>query len=442
MRCLLVIITLLLTLSTNLFIFITRVEAIPAFARKYETSCSTCHVAIPRRNAFGEAFRKNGYEIPQGDELYIKQKQVELGSPEWKEMWPRGLWPGAISPSFPIAAYAHQRFILDIKKKSEKEGGGTELLPNFEMPHELELLLGGTLGSGIGFFGEWVAFEKMKNAEGLKNLHITFSDPIGPDNLFNIKVGRFEPGSTRGYVDNDRITMEHPTTLDYRVVSGKWRMRDQQAGIELNGIVNHRIEYAAGVVNGDGTTLDANKMKDFYGRVGYKLGGIYLDGEKEIPETLKTAENWVDNSLSIGVYAYVGDSILSGKDKAGKEIKYENNFSRIGADLKAMYQNLDVRAGFVVGNDDNPDNTNKEVGSTAFFVEANYLFLPWLIGVARYGQVIFDDPGKKRVDYQEISPNLTILARPNIRLSVEAYIKLDDGDDTLRWIKANAFYVF
>ena len=41
------------------------VGAIPAFARKYKTSCMTCHVAYPKLNAFGEAYRLNGYQIPE-----------------------------------------------------------------------------------------------------------------------------------------------------------------------------------------------------------------------------------------------------------------------------------------------------------------------------------------------------------------------------------------
>ena len=41
-------------------------HAIPAFARRYETSCQTCHVAFPRLTPFGEAFRRNGYRFPDG----------------------------------------------------------------------------------------------------------------------------------------------------------------------------------------------------------------------------------------------------------------------------------------------------------------------------------------------------------------------------------------
>ena len=38
-----------------------RSYAIPAFARKYKTSCATCHTGYPKLNAFGDAFRRNGY---------------------------------------------------------------------------------------------------------------------------------------------------------------------------------------------------------------------------------------------------------------------------------------------------------------------------------------------------------------------------------------------
>ena len=161
-----------------------------------------------------------------------------------------------------------------------------------------------------------------------------------------------------------------------------------------------------------------------------------LNGAENASENLEMTDNWIDDSVSVGAYAYVGDSALPGDDGA-----YENNFFRVGGDVKARFQNLDVRGGLMIGNDDNPDNDNKEVDSTAIFVEADYMVKPWLIGVIRYGNVNFDGP---RDDYGELSPNITILARTNIRMSAEAYIKLDDNDDNsaLQWIKLNILYAF
>ncbi|HVR87262.1 MAG TPA: hypothetical protein VMU54_23260, partial [Planctomycetota bacterium] len=48
-----------------------RAEALPEWARKYKTSCVTCHEAFPSLNSVGEAFRLNGYRFP--DDLYVKE---------------------------------------------------------------------------------------------------------------------------------------------------------------------------------------------------------------------------------------------------------------------------------------------------------------------------------------------------------------------------------
>ena len=42
-------------------------QAIPAFARRYRTACTTCHVLPPQLNSFGRAFRANGYRMPSGE---------------------------------------------------------------------------------------------------------------------------------------------------------------------------------------------------------------------------------------------------------------------------------------------------------------------------------------------------------------------------------------
>ena len=40
-------------------------EAIPAFARRYKMSCTTCHAPFPRLKAYGEEFAGNGFVIPE-----------------------------------------------------------------------------------------------------------------------------------------------------------------------------------------------------------------------------------------------------------------------------------------------------------------------------------------------------------------------------------------
>src|SRR5512142_742607 len=82
-------------------------RAIPAFARKYGTSCLTCHTVYPKLTPFGEAFRRNGYRFPGVDSDYVKQEQVALGQEANKKTFPKTVWPGLIPSSVPIAVGAN-----------------------------------------------------------------------------------------------------------------------------------------------------------------------------------------------------------------------------------------------------------------------------------------------------------------------------------------------
>jgi hypothetical protein len=68
-------------------------KAVPSFARKYQTSCLTCHTVYPVLNPFGEAFRRNGYRFPsQGGSLdsdAVKSPMIALGQEEYKKTFPR-----------------------------------------------------------------------------------------------------------------------------------------------------------------------------------------------------------------------------------------------------------------------------------------------------------------------------------------------------------------
>src|SRR5664279_4184083 len=76
----------------------TRANAVPAFSRKYQTSCQTCHAIFPKLNPFGQAFRLNGYRMPaeRDSEDVVKEKPVSLGSEAYKKIWPDAVYPGEI----------------------------------------------------------------------------------------------------------------------------------------------------------------------------------------------------------------------------------------------------------------------------------------------------------------------------------------------------------
>ena len=78
-------------------------HAIPAFARRYGTSCQTCHIAFPKLTPFGEAFRRNGFAFPGQDEEFVKQDQIPLGQEAYRQMFPNAVWPGVLPASPPLA---------------------------------------------------------------------------------------------------------------------------------------------------------------------------------------------------------------------------------------------------------------------------------------------------------------------------------------------------
>src|SRR6266705_1617731 len=95
-------------LAVSLFVYslfskTPRTEGIPAFARKYQTSCSTCHNNYPELNDFGEAFKKNGFKFPKDDESFVKEPPVLLGSKAQKEAFPGAVYPGEIPGTVPVA---------------------------------------------------------------------------------------------------------------------------------------------------------------------------------------------------------------------------------------------------------------------------------------------------------------------------------------------------
>src|ERR1035437_6760743 len=52
-----------------------QVKAVPVFARKYNTTCFTCHTTPPLLNDFGLRFQANGYQLPGTLEKYAQADQ-------------------------------------------------------------------------------------------------------------------------------------------------------------------------------------------------------------------------------------------------------------------------------------------------------------------------------------------------------------------------------
>lgn len=413
--------------------FANNANAIPTFARKYRTSCTTCHIGFNKLNGFGEAYRLNGYNIPAGDAAYIKEEPASLGAPAWARVWPDAVWPGLIPGAVPISFLLHHRVNI-------QEDNDTTTV-DFNMPHEFELIAGGTFGDFASFFGEYVLDED-GGVEGIEQMFIIFNDIFAgnfgdflPENALNIKIGKFDIAAEPFY-EATRRTTQHLQINSYTVGADTWRFRNRQSGFEANGILANRFKYAVGIVNGNGSVNDDNDDKDVYYRLSYKHGGMAFDGTggEELGEELVQRNNWVDDSITVGTFGYFGASDIAAR---------KNRFFRVGSDLRISYANLDLYGAGVYGRDRTPvAGLTDEVDSFVWFIGGDYVVFPWLITSLRYEDENIWDSGTP--DIEKFVTSLLIFPRANIRLTSEFsyFPEWDDGNDGNDLLQFDLTYLF
>ncbi|MFQ5873607.1 MAG: hypothetical protein ACE5JL_07380 [Dehalococcoidia bacterium] len=414
------------------FMASTKAQAIPVFARKYRTACTTCHIGFPKLTPFGEAFRRNGYQVPAVDEAFVKEEPVALGADAWKEVWPRGVWPGAI-PGLPPMSLRVENALSIVREVEHQE---ENVRADFVFPEELALLTGGTLGEDISFYGDIDLFDENEPGH-IGRLFIQFDNLLDnwfPEYLFNLRVGQFEPG-VLAFSNHRRLTLTPYLFNMFTIADNNFRFEPAQQGFELNGTLWGRLGYAAGVVNGtgigEGEFFDDNSEKDGYGRIELKLFGTRLDGEQdEGPEVLAQAENWRDDSIRIGAFIYAGESNITPhvevedhheEEEEAEAIEPEpftDQFERVGGDVRLQVWNLDLFGAVLYGNNDDPDAERRRdrVNYVSWFGEVDWVVFPWMVAAFRWEEV---DPDSGLADTKRAVGSLITYPRANIRMVFE-----------------------
>ncbi len=399
--------------------------SIPAFARKYKTSCATCHNGFPKLNAFGEAFRRNGYQFPAGtDAEFTHEEAVPLGSDGNKRAFPDAIWPGSIPGSSPISFFLNGE--VDYNPKYNPADPTTSERFSFNgLGSSIEAVAGGTLGEDLSFWGQ-MALGSDGSLE-LNRVFLIFSNLIGNSYGFNARVGVIEPGlfsfsTHRAWMEGYWFTT--------RPFSDKmaWTLEETQKGIELNGIMQGRLGYNVGIVEGFGTP---HSDKDYYGHITYKFGGLPLDGVVEGGTAQGASQPYVDNSLTVGAFAYAGQASL---DAGGTP--QANNFTLIGGDFNAFYGRFNLFGGMQVRKDDSPFLTMSGISakSTVWFSELDVTVFPWLLPGVRYevwdGQGLDANSNVVSFTDSQIVPGVVFLVRPNLKMTLRAsFAKVNTAAD-------------
>ena len=403
--------------------FVQDCYSIPAFARKYGTSCTTCHVAFPKLNSFGEAFRLNGFVIPEADEDFIKEEQMRLGAESYKRVWPNAIWPTTMPGIPPISLSVTHGFVYD------KNG---EVRTEFTAP-TVNILLAGSFGESISFYTGLHLFDNGKIGS-LGRAYIKFNNLLYdylPSTRLYFRIGQFLPDAVP-FANHRNLSLNSFALNSYYPDLGGgfqaghhggatgFNLENNQLGAELTGIIKSRFRFGVGLVNGNGPGGEDNKAKDGYFRLAYKFGGMAFDGSTGDGSSaeLSQTNNWKENSIRFGVFGYAG-----GADNQGTNGPNDLKFHRIGGDVSLKIGNLNLFGGYLQGRDRvMRSEILTPLDYNLFFADSFLLIYPWLIGSVRYEQV-----NPEGIDsFARLVPHISILARANVRLLMESSFDTDN----------------
>lgn len=456
-----------LVLGSGLFLFALvgstpRALAIPAFARKYQTSCTTCHSNFPELNDFGEAFKKNGFKFPKDDDTFVKEPPVLLGAEAQREAFPKVVYPGEIPGSIPISF----RF-LGFASYNSKRPLAAGLVPRTDLfsPDTFTVIAAGSFGPNISF---WVDDDLAVGGSGadggLGDGYLKIND-LGhylglPKNALNLRFGQFEldlpftqarsinPTSYDIY-DQASVAGSLGTTNNPFVFGGG------QRGVEIGGYPNNgNFAWSVSLVNGTNDTPTTRNSKDVYVRVSQRFN---LERDPKVRSEVQAAGPTGPRdhtSLRLGAFYYYGRNALNlDRTEFPGFGTISEPFYRVGGDFRFKYRNFELYGLGMYGHDKNLI-PNEETGVvergspvtfTGGFGEAEYWVLPWVITIMRYDVVNsptdFINGASKHNTRNRISPGIQILVRANIKTVFEYQRRWQQPFGEGQFFRANGFVV-
>lgn len=432
-------------------------NAIPAFARKYHTACSTCHNNWPELNDFGLAFKINGFKFPKDDEDFLKEPPLMLGAQAQKEAFPHSIYPGEL-PILPIAFRYSGHFIYNSPQPAAVTAANG-YLPQTDLfqPNSFTIIAASSLGPSLEFWiDDDLATAGSGANGGMGDAYIKANNFIGyylhvPQNDLNIRYGQFEIDlpftqartiNLSDYAIYDETAVVNPsgngplagTTNNPLVFSAP------QRGVELSGTPHQGYTWWS-VALLDGTNSDYGSTPPLAGRNAKDVyinlwQGFNLERDRTVRKQIQASgptgihdHTWI----RLNAFGYFGKNELNqGGTIYPKLQTIQEPFYRAGGAFDYRFRgDFELWGLWEHGHDSNrsvnPAGTAlawaNPVTFSGGFLEAEYWFYPWLIGLMRYDAV--NSPtdrinGISRSDTRNIySPGLQILVRPNIKIETE-----------------------
>jgi hypothetical protein len=346
--------------------------AIPAFARKYNTTCKTCHNPFPYLKPYGDEFAGNGFTFSDKDapRYYINTGDDKLD----------------LIRDLPIAVRIQGYATYNNGNNNQFDTGS---------PSAFKLMSGGAITKDVAYYAYYI----LENGEAgkIEDAWLMFNNLFGTE--LDFTVGQFQVSDP---IFKRELRLENEDYLIYKARPGYSDIDlTYDRGITFAYTLPSATDLVLEVVNGSGigevysnNLFDKDKYKNLMGRI-----------SQEVTENVR-----------IGAIGYYGNELLNGI-YLGKR----NEIKMLGADATLMNENFELNVQYLYRDDTNPfayftENQFKTKGGFAELIfrpegdESNW----YLLGL--YNQVSSDESS---LDYKSVTGHAGYLLRRNIRLVSE-----------------------
>ena len=355
-------------------------QAIPAFARKEQAACTTCHSAWPIVNSAGRLYKENGYTFARGGGGKNEKISDFL---EWDKY-------------FPVTA------VFVARPYDKKDSGDSKL----RAIHEIELMVAGQLYKNSSGWFELEAEDEENFAVGLKIAALAYH-PLAAVNVQAAWAPLTWADSYDTYSTTRRMT-----------------------GPNQPQVINQAYGGADRPASDGGRLRDRRQMVSVYGRplgplfYNVGVGSVANDPEGVSPDTwfARVAFDAMPGTM-------IGALVIDGTCKATLDGRANcavgRDYSRNSVDVQSDIGPARVMAVYLQARDDNATAT-ATLKNNAWYVQGLYAFQqvgrPTWVPLLRYDSY---EKSNGTQEYKEAVLNLAYYFTQNIKGSAE-YMKQFD----------------
>ena len=360
----------------------TNAHATPFFARRYETTCTTCHQGTyPRLNRLGRRFKENGYQFPPGVEAAIRaRRNVEPGD---------GSETLALFKEVPLAVRLQTFGVISPAPDARGAAPWDTALFSY-------LMGGGAIAPNVSVYFTMTPFPSTMLHKAALGVHNIGASSLGEGSL-NVMAGAliledFARPSHRN------IPLGPDPVESASVGENRFSLDSLQLGARAYGRPNYGpFFYEVAVVSGDpGDGFERDRWKDVYLRTTYTLFA-------------NTDHEWTP-----GVFAYVGRSDIQSQ-RGGVTLLHRDDFYLVGGELEGQVGPVFLYLQGYYRFDGDPHAEGGTASLIGLRGEATYTPATHWVTSLRYSQVLASDATGSAA---WVIPHVAYLPAANVQLAL------------------------